>query len=200
MIIANPLYDITFKHIMTDEHMAKFLIGTIIDCEIISLVANMQEHTYEVNVDEERSIALFRMDFSATIRTKTEGEKKVIIELQKAIHEGDIKRFRRYLGHEYSHSELPIISIYILGFNLEVDSPAFTTSPECFDLRTNEKLTVRDAFVKKLTHTAYFIQTKRIKPDYHTKLEKLLSVFEQANFIGNGHTKKSYTLIDMEPN
>jgi chromosome segregation ATPase len=57
-------------------------------------------------------------------------------------------------------------------------------------LRTNEKLDVNDLFVERLTHSAYFIQTLRIKPSYNTRLEKLLSIFEQANFIGSGTSTK----------
>jgi hypothetical protein len=50
-----------------------------------------------------------------------------------------------------------------------------------------------------LTHRAYFIQTKKIKPNYNTKLEKLLSIFEQANFIDRNTTTKGYSISDLEP-
>jgi len=187
MIIANPIYDVTFKRILENDHAAKFLIGTILDCEVISLVPNIQERTYEKS--EKRDIALFRMDYSATIKTKADGEQRVIIEVQKSLHPGDIERFRGYLGAEYMHSNLPIISIYILGFNLSTESPAFTARPDYRDLQTHEKLEIKDAFVRQVTHDAYFIQTLRIKPSYNTRLEKLLSVFEQANFIGMPYYK-----------
>lgn len=197
MIIANPIYDITFKKVLEDDRAAKFLIGTILDCEVLSLVRNIQEHTYEKS--EDRDIALLRMDFAATIRTKEEGEKKVIIELQKALHDGDIERFRRYLGFEYVRSPLPIISIYILGFNLSIESAAFIARPDCWDLQTNKKIDVKESFVQQLTHRAYFVQTLRIKPNYNTRLERLLSVFEQSNFIGDSQTTKALTLIDPDP-
>ena len=197
MIIANPLYDVTFKRILENDRAAKFLIGTILGCEVLTLVPNIQERTYEKG--EKKDIALFRMDFSATIRTEEEGEKKVLIELQKALHDGDIDRFRGYLGSEYIHSQLPIITIYILGFNLSVDSPAFVARPDCWDLRTKERLEVKDAFIQQVTHLAYFVQTLKIKPSYNTRLEKLLSIFEQANFIGHSHTTKAFTLPEIEP-
>ena len=197
MIIANPIYDVTFKRILENDRAAKFLIGTILGCEVISLVPNIQERTYEKS--DKREIALFRMDYSATIKTEEEGEKKVLIELQKALHDGDIDRFRGYLGSEYIHSQLPIISIYILGFNLTVDSPAFVARPDCWDLRTQERLEVKDVFIQQVTHHAYFVQTLRIKPNYNTRLEKLLSIFEQANFIGHSHTTKALTLPEIEP-
>ena len=196
MIIANPLYDVTFKKLMGSNQMAKVLIGTILDCEILSLEPSTIERTYD---DEDNGrIALLLMDFAATIVTKKEGQRKVLIELQKAIHQGDIMRFRRYLGKEYMESELPIITIYILGFNLLVDSPAFLVSPECIDLVTKAKLEVNETFVKKVTHQAYFIQTLRIKPSSASRLEKLLTIFEQANFIGSGSTTKSFDLEDID--
>ena len=56
---------------------------------------------------------------------------------------------------------------------------------------------VRDHFVDHLTHKAYFIQTRKIKPSYNTRLEKLLSIFEQAHFIGDGNSTKGYhTTVD----
>ena len=197
MIIANPIYDVTFKRILENDRAAKFLIGTILDCEVISLVPNIQERTYEKN--ETREIALFRMDFSATIKTKDDGEKKVLIEVQKALHDGDIDRFRGYLGSEYLNSNLPIITIYILGFNLLVDSPAFVARPECWDLRTNEKIDVKETFIQQVIHSAYFVQTLKIKPNYNTRLDKLLSIFEQANFIGQSQTTKAFNMPEIEP-
>jgi len=197
MIIANPIYDTTFKMLMQDNESAKFLVGTILDCEVISLVESTKERTF-FHEDSSR-VTPFLMDFAATIRTEDGETKKVLIELQKSQHYIDIARFRKYLGSEYVYSDLPIITIYILGFNLESESPAFKTTSECVDLITNEKLEVRDHFVKQLTHTAYFIQIKRIKPEYNTKLEKLLSIFEQANFLDNTSKRfKGIELIDIE--
>ena len=197
MIIANPIFDTVFKRLIESERMAKYLISTILECEILSLVPNTQERTYIK--PEVSDISLFRMDYSATIVTKEEGEQKVLIEVQKALHFGDILRFRGYLGSEYIHSKLPIITIYILGFNLNIDSPAFIARPDCFDLRTKEKITVTDDFVNKLTHKAYFIQTQRIAKSYNTRLEKLLAVFEQVNFIDSGKMRKTFNLDNIEP-
>jgi hypothetical protein len=196
MLIANPIYDVTFKRLLENDRVAKFLIGTILDCKILSLVPSIQEHS-DLKDDTGR-LTLFRMDFAATIETE-EGEKRVIIEMQKALHLGDVYRFRKYLGKEYRESELPIISIYILGFNLSVDSPAFTARPDYRDLTTNEKLEINDHFVEHLTHKSYFVQANRIKPSYNTRLENLLSIFEQANFVGEGRTTKQF-LLETEDN
>ena len=190
MIIANPIYDVAFKRLLENDRAAKFLIGTILDCKVLSLEPNIQEYTDE-DLDTKK-ISLFRKDFTAIIKTKEEGEKRVIIELQKAKNLGDVYRFTRYLGSEYRKTKHPIIAIYILGFNLSVDSPAFTARPDCWDLMTHEKIEKKDAFVEQLTHKAYFIQTQRIKPAFNTRLEKLLSAFEQSRFIGSDQTTKSF--------
>jgi flagellar biosynthesis GTPase FlhF len=197
MIIANPLYDATFKRLLENDRAAKFLIGTILGCEVLSLVPTAQEHTEPAQGAP--TVSLFRMDFAATIVTKEEGEKRVIIEMQKAKILDDVFRFRRYLGREYADSKLPIIAIYILGFPLSVDSPAFGNAPKYRDLLTNEEIRVHDLFVERLTHSSYLVQTTKIKPSLNTKLDKLLSIFEQAHFIGNGTAMKDYLLEVDDP-
>jgi len=185
MLIANPIYDTAFKRLLENDRVAKFLIGTILDCKVLSLEPKIQERT---KFDEETGrLTLYRKDFTAAIKTP-EGEKTVIIEMQKAKVLNDVYRFRKYLGGEYAGSKYPIISIYILGFNLSVDSPAFVADIECRNLQTNERLEVRDSFVEHLTHKAYFVQTKRIKQSLNTKLDMLLSVFEQDNFVSRDKT------------
>ena len=47
MIIANPIYDETFKRILENDRAAKFLIGTILDCEVLSLKPTTRDHTGE---------------------------------------------------------------------------------------------------------------------------------------------------------
>jgi methyl-accepting chemotaxis protein len=196
MVIVNPIYDVAFKQIMENNRVAKFFIGTILNCEVIELVQTPQERIIEDPTT--KKITLFRMDFAAKIKLSDGTQKSVIIELQKAKHLADITRFRRYLGKEYATSALPIISIYILGFDLSIDSPAFMARPDCWDLRTNEKLNDNDSFVENLTHTAYFIQTLRIKQSYKTKLDNLLSVFEQTNFVGDTQVIKGLSLSEEE--
>jgi hypothetical protein len=123
----------------------------------------------------------------------------VAIELQKTSNYGDIERFRKYLAGEYTKSQLPIISIYILGFNLNVESPAFRATPQCFDLRSGDPIDALDQFVKTLVHETYFIQTLRIKPNYNSALEKLLAVYEQAHFLEHTKKDKIFSLTDVDP-
>jgi hypothetical protein len=189
MIIANPIYDVAFKRLLENNRAAKFLVGTILDCRVLTLEHIVQEHT---KFDDAGRLTLYRMDFSATIETEGEGVKRVIIEMQKAKNLSDVYRFREYLGGEYTKSKFPIIAIYILGFNLSVDAPAFAAYPEFEDLRTREKLEIHDHFVEHLTHKAYFVQAKRIKQSINTKLDMLLSVFGQENFVSEDKTVKDF--------
>jgi hypothetical protein len=198
VIIANPIYDATFKRLLENDRAAKFFIGAILGCEVLSLEPTSQERTEPVDIAP-GAVTLFRMDFAATIKTKEEGEKRVIIEMQKAKVLNDVFRFRKYLGSEYTVSKLPIIAIYILGFTLSVDSPAFGNVPKYRDLLTNEELHVNDLFVEQLTHSAYFVQTPLIKPSLNTKLYRLLSIFEQNNFIDADKTMKDYSLALDDP-
>ena len=41
-------------------------------------------------------------------------------------------------------------------------------------------------------HKAYFIQTLQIKPSFNTRLEKLLTAFEQGRFVGDDKTTKLF--------
>jgi len=198
MIIANPIYDVIFKRLLENDRAAKFFIGAILDCEVLSLEPTTQERTELIDIAP-GAVTLFRMDFAATIKIKGEGEKRVIIEMQKAKVLSDVYRFRKYLGSEYTASKLPIIAIYILGFPLNVDSPAFGNIPCYRDLLTNKELVVHDDFVERLTHSAYFVQTPLIKPSLNTKLDKLLSIFEQANFIDAEKMIKNYSLAVDDP-
>ena len=190
MLIANPIYDVAFKRLLESDRVAKFLVGTILGCKVITLEPLVQERT---KFDKATGrLTLYRKDFSATIETEEEGAKRVIIEMQKAKSLNDVYRFRKYLGGEYTSSKLPIIAIYILGFDLTVESPAFTAYPEYEDLRTREKLEVHDHFVEHLTHKAYFVQANRIKQNVSTTLDTLLSIFGQENFISADKTVKDF--------
>jgi len=193
MIIANPIYNVTFMRLLENDRAAKFFIGAILGCEVLSLESMAYEHVGPLNV------TLFRRDFAAVIVTKEDGEKKVVIEILKVNFMMEVYRYWEISNRKYTASELPIITIYILGFLLSVDSPAFGNVPYYRDLLTNETLVVHDEFVKRLAHSAYFIQTPRIKICLNTPLGKLLSVFEQATFMGGSKMLKDYTFEIDDP-
>lgn len=202
MVIANPIYDVVFKKLMEDKRIAKFFIETLTSETILDIEVKPQEYTYN---DRLAGIMLYRLDFIAKIKTGENEYKNVLIEIQKAKHSVDLMRFRNYLAEQYkkedevstptgkSTTALPIITIYLLGFNLpEVDASVIKVSREYYDLIEKKVIVAKNDFIEKLTHDCYIIQIPRIKPRLQSKLETLLTVFEQANFIDNKEITKNY--------
>jgi len=182
MLVANPIYDITFKRIMENNNIAKFLLSTILKCEILNLEATSTE--YIAKAKEPLHFTVTRLDFAAKILTKDEGEKEVLIEVQKVKHPSDIMRFRRYLGLKYQNSKLPLVTVYFLGYKLDdIDTPASIFSVGGHDLLTNKVIHTQNDFVKFLTHTSYIIQVPRINSNEKTMLDKLLTLFDQKSAI-----------------
>ena len=179
MLIANPIYDVFFKYLLEDNEIAKEFIGTIIGEEIVELTLQPQESTLQI---ETFSFTVLRMDFHAVIQTK-EGRKNVLIEMQKGKYLDDLSRFRKYLGEQYSKDEnkLPIITIYFLGYPLDDKLPAAThIQRDYINMFTGEKLQVKNPFVESLTHDSYLIQIPLLKENVQSKLEALLSIFDQT--------------------
>ncbi len=197
MQIANPIYDVVFKYLMEDKKIAKIFLSAIIEEEILSLDFLPKEQTL---ILEDRSFTVQKMDFSAKIKTK-DGEKQVIIEIQKAKFATDIIRFRRYLGEQYSRKEnlkkmvntefdkpIPIISIYFLGYKLEtLTNPIIKIKRRYYDGITNEEIHEREEFIECLTHDSYVIQIPYLRKKYRNEVEQLLSVFDQSNITSDNH-------------
>ncbi len=199
MVIANPIYDVVFKRMMENDKVAKFFIGTLLEQTIESVEVKPQEFTY---TNELAGISVFRLDFLATIKTETGALKKILIEIQKAKNQIDLMRFRNYLAEQYKKEDivnnenqiLPITTIYILGFDLpEIDSPCLHVERNYKDLIKKEKINTKSDFVEKLTHDSYVVQVAKITNRYQTKLDKLLSVFEQSNFVDKSKIVKEFT-------
>lgn len=198
MIIANPIYDTVFKRMMENERVAKFFIGTLLEQEIESVEVKPQEFTY---TNELAGLAVFRLDFIATIKTETGTFKKVLIEIQKAKNQIDLMRFRRYLGEQYKKEDtinsvnqaLPITTIYILGFKLpEIETACIKVERNYKDLVHKKIINKKSDFVEKLTHDSFIVQVDRITNRYQTSLDKLLSVFEQNNFVDENRITKEF--------
>ena len=211
--IANPLYDVVFKHLMENTRVASYFIETFIGEKVENLTLLAQESTYfkwletydKLELEPEdlellKKITVIRLDFVATIKTEDGEYKKVLIEIQKARDTADVMRFRTYLAEQYKRKEaitvdnktetepLPIITIYLLGFNLlESDAVVLRVGRFCYDMIENKTVNVKIPLVEKLTHDCYMVQLGRITGKMQTRLEKVLSVFEQRYFI---NTKK----------
>lgn len=196
MKIVNPLYDTAFKYLMENNKLAKKVLSVILDTEIIELSVGQQETAVR---DDKRRLALFRLDFKAVIKDVSGERKKVLIELQKSKYPTDIQRFRAYLGTNYLKNEddgnhdkaaeetvkykssLPIVTIYILGYNLE-DLPylAVTVNNDIINSVNKKKINTKCFFVEQLTHKAHIIQIRRLPEKRRTRLENFLTLFNQA--------------------
>jgi hypothetical protein len=216
MIIANPIYDVVFKRLMENEKVAKFFIGTLLEQTIEHIEVKPQEYTYKGEFDfsnpqdvakyEERlslrySIWVYRLDFIATIKTAAGEYKKVLIEIQKAKNLVDLMRFRNYLAEQYKKEDkinnesvvLPITTIYILGFKLpEIETPCIRVERNYKDLINQKTINQKSDFIEKLTHDSFVVQVQRITGRYQTRLDKLLSVFEQNNFTDDKEITKDF--------
>jgi hypothetical protein len=208
MHIANPIYDVVFKYLMEDSKIAKLLIGSIIDEEIIGLDFLPQEQTIKL---EKNSLTVYRVDFRAQLKTP-DGFKCVLIEIQKAKFSTDIMRFRRYLGSQYSDKEnsytvvvdeqnktdqnkaglkkaLPIVSIYFLGYPLEgLDAPVIQVKRHYYDVIDEHKeIKTTAEFIESLTHDSFVIQIPHLHKKIRNDLECLLSIFDQHNRTQDHH-------------
>jgi len=191
--IANPIYDVVFKYLMSDNKIAKLMLSTIIGKEVISL----QFRDTEKQTDLDKSIKYHRIDFSAEILDEKNEKQVVIIELQKIRLPADILRFRRYLGEQYMSKEntylginekgdpeikaIPMINIYFLGYELyKIDAPVLKINHETIDIATNQKIEEKTDFTECLTHDSFIIQIPYLKEKRRDDLEKLLAIFDQS--------------------
>jgi len=198
--IANPIYDVVFKYMMEDNKVAKLFLSAIINQDIQELSFNPQERI--VNL-KQRSFTVYRLDFSAKIRTLDDNFKQVIIEIQKAKYATDIMRFRRYLGDQYQNKDnvykvlknnkeikigLPIISIYFLGHRLDnIDNAIIKVERKYYDAINGNEIGLKEDFIESLTHDSFIIQIPQLKDKRKSELEMLLSVFDQGNITSDHH-------------
>jgi hypothetical protein len=176
---------------MENERLAKKVISVLLDQEVVELSLGQQETILPI---EKRGLTLFRLDFKAIIKEADGTNKKVLIELQKSKFSTDIQRFRNYLGANYisknkKHDEgniekknsYPIITIYILGYNMD-DLPylAVKVNREIIDSSNNKPVNVKSFFIEHLTHQSHIIQVRRLPEERSTRLEKFLTLFNQA--------------------
>ena len=196
MQIANPIYDVVFKYLMQNNDIAILILSTILEEEILSLDLLPQETAM---VLDNRSFTVYRLDFSASIKTAGGEERHVIIEIQKAKFAADIMRFRRYLGDQYrkgfpvegekTPKAIPIIGIYFLGYRLKhVMAPVIKVLRRYYDAATGKEIPAREEFIESLTHDSIVIQIPQLGPARKTATERLLAIFDQHRKVeGDSH-------------
>jgi predicted transposase/invertase (TIGR01784 family) len=186
--IANPIYDVVFKYLMSDNKIAKLLISDLLGIEITNLELRPQEFTTD---KENRTLTVYRVDFKAEIVLKNGEKLVVLIEIQKAKFTTDLIRFRKYLGEQYASKQntiekddktlpLPIITIYFLGYGLDnnKDIPIIRVKRQYLDNYNGDKLEEEEMFIETLTHDSIIVQIPALKTQRRNDLEKALSVFE----------------------
>ena len=204
MNIANPIYDTTFKYMMSDSRVAKTFLSAIIGEKIVELDFAPTEYTLKKGVEKSQldrvleQITVCRFDFAAKIETENGEYKTIIIELQKAKFATDIMRFRRYLGTMYQSIEntsdrhrvkaRQIYCIYLLNYEIGLsDSPIIKVDYTVSDLTTGEELDRKNEFIESLNHKSWIVQVRRLKEKRRNELENLLSIFDQDNIADNEH-------------
>ncbi|MDR1155182.1 MAG: hypothetical protein LBL04_10740, partial [Bacteroidales bacterium] len=209
MIIANPIYDTVFKRLMEDNETSKFIVSTLLGKPVVSIEVKSQEVTY-MEDEQEKALAvalrMYRLDFVATVQTGSDEYTKVLIEVQKALKITNLNRFRRYIAEQYKRNDvidgretaLPIIAIYILGFELpEIATSCVRVNNNYFDAVHEEDIDVKSHFIERITHDCVVVQTRKIEKErYTTDLDKLLSVFIQDDFVDDKTTKYYHYLIE----
>ena len=151
MVIANPLYDVVFKRMMENDRVAKFFIGTLLDETIETVQVRPQEFTY---TNELALLAVFRLDFIATIKTAEGASKKVLIEIQKANNLHDLMRFRNYLAEHYKREDMidnekVILPIFIsTSFKISFTSGKSPSSRALFTSSISSVFTSEKLFTK----------------------------------------------------
>ena len=192
MKIANPLYDNAFKYLMSNDRLARKVLSVILDKEVVELELAQQEVVVE---DRERHFTLYRLDFKATIQDGDGRREAVLIELQKSKLPTNVLRFRNYLGLAYAQkprpkqpdtqtgeeSALPIISIYILGYNIgDIPVMAVKVDRKITDMSRKEEVHIESDFIDLLTHACYILQVRRLPLERRTRIERFMTLFNQA--------------------
>jgi hypothetical protein len=200
MIIANPIFDTVFERLMEDERALKFFIGTLLEKNVVEI----RQRKYPIVLQDETedvSASLLRLDFSVVVEANDDGYEKIRVELQKINRRIDMMRFRNRLVEERGKKDTGAensssVTVCLSGFNLpDIDSACIRVgAAECEDLVNKTTARKKSSFLASLKPDTYLIQLKRIVGGRHqTALDKLLSVFEQANFVdGSDQTLKNY--------
>jgi len=87
-----------------------------------------------------------------------------------------------------------------LGFKLpEIETCCLKVERNYRDQINKTTLLTKSDFVEKLTHDRYIVQVERITDRYQTRLDKLLSIFEQTNFVDEKKITKEFNHeVDIE--
>ena len=201
MDVANPIYDVVFKYLLQNNRVARLLIGRITGLAVQSLTVSPQESAFPTPHAPVRDLplTLLRMDFAARVRT-ADGERQVLIEIQKTSAPTVIERFRRYLGQQIGSDDnilthpsgrteaVPIVTIYFLGYVLHglSDEAVIDVCPRVTERRTGREVATSHPLVEGIHHRSHIIQIPHLASRRRDDLERLLAIFDQELVKGNG--------------
>ncbi len=189
--VANPLYDTVFKYLMEDERVARTILSALLKKKVVSVKSRRHEYS---NVNNPGTVALYRIDFAATVEEDDGQQHLILIELQKTWLPTETLRFRRYLALQYNNEEnmvgegrdsraLPMVAIYLLGHRVgDVAEPVVYVNHNAYDYDGKEvKSGMPDPFVESLQHDSIIVQIPLLHGKVNNRLERVLSVFDQGN-------------------
>ena len=203
--VANPLYDAVFKYLMEDERIARTILSALLKKKVLSVQTRRNEYA---NVTRHESISMFRIDFAAKVEEEDGQTHLLLIELQKTWLPTETLRFRRYLALQYNNEEnmlgepaarygMPMVAIYLLGHRVgNIQEPVIYVRHKAYDYNDREvTVGMPDPFVESLQHDSIIVQIPLLHGQVNNRLEKVLSVFDQANVADD---KKVIRLDDQE--
>ncbi len=189
--IINPLYDAAFKFLMDDNLSAQYMLSALLKKEVVAVTMLNRELPSEH--EDNQKIKLYRLDFAAVVQLEDGTQQKVLIEIQKTSANTEIHRFRKYLGLQYINEDnlvkshngknryaLPMITIYILGHQLDdLSQPVTYVNRGYFDYEDNA-VSEKSAFVESLSHDTIIVQVPLLDSKNATRVDRLLLLFDQT--------------------
>jgi len=208
MQIANPIYDTVFKYLMNDLGCAKLLLSTLMREEITDLQFASQEFAV-LDPSKAKTMkfsgSIFRLDFSAKIKTSKGQETVTLIEIQKSKIHTTSKRFRTYRGKQLLNQEfyydvtkgkktykagIPIYTIYFLGEPLSEELAQIPIIKVDIDIKDNhngQSIDIIDPFIESLYIRGIIVNIPALKGEVRDDVENLLQIFNQKKMIDKGH-------------
>lgn len=161
------------------------------------VAVEMRRNEYTNGVRD--NISMFRIDFGAHVKEPDGTIRLVLIELQKTWLETETLRFRQYLGAQYSNPEnvpsennkdgyaIPMVAIYLLGHRVgDINVPVLYVKHKAYDYDGNVVTDgIPDPFVESLIHDSIIVQIPLLHGQVNSRLEKVLSVFDQSQKNGS---------------
>ena len=204
--IANPIYDAAFKYLMDEPRVARTLIAAVLKIKK-SDILELTPDRNEISIYKQDDIRACRLDFTVRIKTKS-GVKSIYVELQKAWSKNEMQRFRSYLAAQYNRASnvgednypLPILSIYILGENVDNLDEAVTYITRHYYNQDGVEIN-KDCpswFVECLSHDMVVIQVPKIKARPDSTLDNLLTFFDQRKKVPNYNQLINYNIVDYD--